>query len=398
MRPSTSPDFLCYRSGNETDDQCIGSESVLSQVIANSGGVLYQLIFGSEIGAGTFLFGNNGVKNLFGVNSDNFNEGLFHQMIEEIIPGNRNRSCDLAEIREKIISGKIESLRAEILITTIAGEKKWIRDTALPLKDDRTGQVMGLTGIFTDITSEKNMLLQLEKARERATESDRLKTAFLNNLSHEIRTPLNAIVGFTTLLAEPGNSTESRLEYMDIITHSSDHLLEIVDDIVDISRIEAKIVRLTLKATNLNDMIQRIYERFSPVAIEKNIILCSRVPEEEETIIITDGYKVFQSLSNIVSNAVKFTRTGKVEFGFSIKKDKVEFYVTDTGIGIAEEHQPNIFNAFYQAESSRTQRYDGTGLGLSIAKAYIELLDGKIWFTSEPGKGSEFFFSIPFKI
>ena len=239
-------------------------------------------------------------------------------------------------------------------------------------------------------------MLQLEKALERATESDRLKTAFLNNLSHEIRTPLNAIVGFSTLLGEPGQVPGSRMEFMEIITHSSDHLLEIVDDVLEISKIEAKIVRLIKKETNLTQMLQRVYDRFKPAADEKGIILRYDVKvNEDETVIFTDGYKLFQSLTNLLSNAVKFTNKGKIEFGYSIKEDKIEFYVTDTGIGIGIEHQPHIFKPFYQAESSSTMRSEGTGLGLPIAKAYIELLAGEIWFNSEPGEGSVFCFNIP---
>jgi signal transduction histidine kinase len=222
-----------------------------------------------------------------------------------------------------------------------------------------------------------------------------LKTAFLNNLSHEIRTPLNAIVGFSTLLGEPGQ-VPGRMEFMDIITQSSDHLLEIVDDVVEISKIEAKIVRLIKKETNLNQMLQRVYDRFKPAADEKNILLRYDAPIDEKEIIITiDGYKLFQSLTNLMSNAVKFTMEGKVEFGYSIKEDKIEFFVIDTGIGIGEEHQPHIFKPFYQAGSSSTKRYEGTGLGLSIAKAYVELLGGEIWFNSEPGEGSVFCFNIP---
>jgi signal transduction histidine kinase len=230
---------------------------------------------------------------------------------------------------------------------------------------------------------------------DKATESDRLKTAFLNNLSHEIRTPLNAIVGFTTLLGETGNLNEDRMEFMEIITHSSDHLLEIVDDIVEISKIEAKLVKLTYKEININEMLQRLYVRFKPSADEKNIILnYNKKIYDKETIIFTDGYKLFQSLKNLISNAIKFTQEGQVEFGFSVL-DKIQFYVSDTGIGIEKEHHQNIFSSFYQAESSCTQRYDGTGLGLTIARAYVELLGGKIWFSSEPGKGSLFCFNIP---
>ena len=301
-----------------------------------------------------------------------------------------------AELREKIISGEIRKSKSEIMIATPEGEKKWIKDCSVAIFDDKTGRATGLQGIFFDITAQKQLYAQLEAAREKATESDRLKTAFLNNLPHEIRTPLNAIVGFSTLLNEPGQLMDNRLEFQDIITHSSDHLLEIVDDVVEISKIEAKIIRLIKKEVNINEMLQRVYTRFKPDAEEKNILLRNDAPVgQQELIISTDGYKLFQTLSNLVGNAVKFTVEGKVDFGYTIKEKNIEFYVSDTGIGIRAEHQPNVFKPFYQCESSSTKRYEGTGLGLSIAKAYIELLGGEIWFNSKPGEGSLFSFNIP---
>jgi signal transduction histidine kinase len=396
MKQGSCPDNLNSRFGKEVEEQISNSGDLFFQSIENAGGVPYQLIFGQEIGEGYFLNVGYGIAQLFGIIPGEFTEKFFLQMIEEIVPLNEGIPVSLAECREKIISGGIQKYKAEILVTTHGGEKKWIRDSSIPVIDDKTGKATGLLGIFFDISEHKLTLMQLEKVMARATESDRLKTAFLNNLSHEIRTPLNAIVGFSTMLGEPGQVPGNRMEFMDIITQSSDNLLEIVDDVVEISKIEAKIVRLIKKETNLNQMLQRVYERFKPAADEKNILLRYDAPMvEKEMIIITDGYKLFQSLTNLLSNAVKFTMEGKVEFGYSIKEDKIEFFVSDTGIGIGEEHQPHIFKPFYQAEGSSTKRYEGTGLGLSIAKAYVELLGGEIWFNSEPGEGSVFCFNIP---
>ncbi|MGC1391662.1 MAG: PAS domain-containing sensor histidine kinase [Bacteroidales bacterium] len=396
MRPETSPDYHNNRLGKEVEEQFNISADLFYQAIENADGVPYQLNFGTVLGDGYFLNAGYRIKELFGVMPGEFTEKLFQTMIQEIIPLNEDIPHDLTEAREKITDGKIHKYKAEILVTTPGGEKKWIMDSSVPMTDDKTGKVTGMVGIFFDITEHKRILVMLEKALERATESDRLKTAFLNNLPHEIRTPLNAIVGFSTLLNEPGQLMENRLEFQDIITHSSDHLLEIVDDVVEISKIEAKIVRLIIKQTNLNQMLQRVYDRFKPAADEKNIILrYDALMDENEVMIFTDGYKLFQSLNNLLSNAVKFTFKGRIEFGYSIKENKIEFYVSDTGIGIGLEHQPNIFKPFYQAENSSTKRYEGTGLGLSIARAYIELLGGEIWFTTEPGEGSVFCFNIP---
>lgn len=396
MRPETSPDDQGCRFCKDVEEQFNISGDLFFQAIENADGIPYQLIFGQDIGEGYYLNVGYGVEQLFGITPGEFTENLFKSMIEEVFPLYENIPSDPVVLREKIINKEILKYNAEILVTTFTGEKKWIRDTSVPLVDDKTGKVTGLLGIFFDISENKQILLQLEKLMERATESDRLKTAFLNNLPHEIRTPLNAIVGFSTLLGEPGQAKEDRMEFRDIITQSSDHLLEIVDDVVEISKIEAKIVRFIKKEVNLNQMLQRVYNRFKPAATEKNILLRYDAPmDENEMIVNTDGYKLFQSLNNLLSNAVKFTHEGKVEFGYSIKEDKIEFYVTDTGIGIGLQHQPNIFKPFYQVESSSTKRSEGTGLGLSIAKAYIELLGGEIWFTSDYGEGSTFCFNIP---
>ncbi len=396
MRSGISPDYQGCQFTNEVEKQFNNSGDFLCRAIENADGVPYQLVFGPAIGEGYYLNVGFGIKQLFGITPVEFTEELYHRMIEEIIPSNEDIPRNPVKLREKIISGKIQNYKAEILVMTPSGEKKWIKDSFIPVIDDKTGKATGLLGIFFDISEHKQTLLQLERAMEKATESDRLKAAFLNNLPHEIRTPLNAIVGFSTLLNEPGHDIEDQLEFRDIITHSSDHLLEIVDDVLEISKIEAKIVRILRKEVNLSRMLHRVYDRFRPAADEKKILLrYDARMDEKEIIINTDGYKLFQSLTNLLSNAVKFTLAGKVEFGFRIKEGMIEFYVSDTGIGIGLEHQPNIFKPFYQSESSSTKRYEGTGLGLAIAKAYIELLGGDIWFNSEPGEGSVFFFNIP---
>ncbi len=395
MGPSATPDILNYHFAKEVEEQIINSSDFLFQAIENADGIPYQLVFGKELGEGYFLNVGHGLINLLGISPKEFTEQAFQRMIEEVFPLTEGIPRDRVEARNMIMNGEILRYKAEIYLTNVAGEKKCIRDTSIAIIDNKTGQAVGLSGIFFDITEQKKILSQLDRARERATESDRLKTAFLNNLSHEIRTPLNAIVGFTTLLGEPGIQ-KNRMEFMDIITHSSDHLLEIVDDIVEISKIETKIVRLIKKETNLNEMLIRVYDRFKPAAAEKDIDLkYVELMKDEPVIIITDGYKLFQSITNLVGNAVKFTEKGTVEFGFCVKDEKIQFFICDTGIGIGKEHKPHIFNPFYQAESSSTQRYDGTGLGLSIAKAYIELLGGQIWYSSEVGVGSIFCFSIP---
>ena len=364
--------------------------------IENADGVPFQLIFGSEIGEGYYLKVGDGVEQLLGIEPGSLTEKLLLSLVEEIVPLYDHIPTDLAEIREKFINGEIKKYKAEVLVTTHLGEKKWLSDSSLPMKDEESGKVIGSFGILFDISERKQTLAYLARANEKADESDRLKTAFVQNISHEVRTPLNAIVGFSTLICEPEQDRDHRQQFRDIINNSTDHLLEIMDNIIEISRIEANAVSVAVKEVNRNSDMQRVYNRFSPKADEKKILLrFTKQIDANEVNIMTDGYKFLQVMTNLLSNAIKFTMAGIVEFGYKLKDGRIEFYVSDTGIGVPEEHKSMIFNRFYQAEMSKTRSYAGTGLGLSISKAYIELMGGTIWFTSQPGEESTFCFTLP---
>lgn len=364
-----------------------------------SDGVPFQLIFGQQIGEGIYLNTGDGVRKLLGIAPGDLTEKMFQDMIEEIIPLSDDVPADRILSRNKFISGDIPSYMAEVLIRLPGGEKKWILDTSVPLFDNDTGKVIGAMGVLYDDNSRRTILEKLVEAKYKAEEIDRLKAAFLHNISHEIRTPLNAIVGFSTLLEEYPESPEKRREYLDIISRSSDHLLEIIDNIVEISKIEAGTIKLCRGNVAIGNLIQNIYRQYSFQASEKDLhFTFSITPEDEGLLIYTDSYKLSQVLKNLVNNAIKFTSEGKVEFGCKHKDTYIEFFVTDTGIGIPAEHQANIFIRFFQGDNSPRRSYGGTGLGLAISKAYVELLGGKIWFTSQPGKGSTFSFIIPSNI
>jgi PAS domain S-box-containing protein len=260
------------------------------------------------------------------------------------------------------------------------------------------GKTAGRVLSFRDITERKKAEAELISAKERAEESDRLKTAFLQNVSHEIRTPMNAILGFTTLLSEPRASKAERKQYIDIIFQNGTHLLSIINDIVDIASIESGHVKMNLGEINVNVAMRKISDQFSYKAKEGKILLALETPlPNDEAEIRSDGTKLVQIITNLLNNAFKFTEKGRIDFGYSLKNNFLEFYVADTGIGIMPEHQNKIFKRFYQVENSSTRKYAGTGLGLSICKAYIELMGGKIWFESKPGKGSKFLFTIPYR-
>jgi signal transduction histidine kinase/CheY-like chemotaxis protein len=239
--------------------------------------------------------------------------------------------------------------------------------------------------------------VELIIAKDRAEESDRLKSAFLANISHEIRTPMNGILGFAELMKEPDLTGKEQQEYIRIIEKSVERLLNIIKDLMSISKIESGQMEISISETNVNEQIERIYTFFKPEAEQKKIeISFTNSLPANEAIIITDREKIYTILTNLVKNAIKFTNSGSIEFGYKKKDKYLEFFVKDTGLGIREEKKEFIFERFRQGSESLTRNYEGAGLGLSISKAYVEMLGGKIWIESEPGKGSVFYFSIPY--
>ena len=262
---------------------------------------------------------------------------------------------------------------------------------------DNNGQPDKIIGSMRDITERKSSLEKLKLSKEKAEESDKLKTAFIHNISHEIRTPMNAIVGFSALLTEPGLDEVSVLSYIDTITQSSNQLLAIINDIIEISNIEAGILKCSKNEIKINLVFQRLFDQFYPKAAEKGIAFRKETPlPDNEAIIQTDNTKFIQILTNLLGNAFKFTAKGRIEFGYILNDRFINFYVSDTGIGIPEDQFQRVFDRFYQVEHIMARHFEGTGLGLSISKAFVELMGGKIWVDSELGKGSVFYFTLPY--
>ena len=247
------------------------------------------------------------------------------------------------------------------------------------------------------IEEKRKVALELIIASEKAEESGRLKSAFLANISHEIRTPMNGILGFAGLLKEPGLSSATQQEYIRIIENNSARLLNIINNIIDISKIESGLIEINLKESNINKKVQNIFDFFEPEVERKGMQLIYKNPEHSEDVIIkTDREKLSAILTNVVKNAIKYTSRGYIQIGFEVKGKYLEFFVKDTGIGIPEDRQEAVFERFVQADISDRLALQGAGLGLSIAKAYVELLGGKIWLDSEETKGTTFYFTIPF--
>ena len=299
-------------------------------------------------------------------------------------------------IDRKVIEGGVP-LTSEETFTLADGAIHTFHTIKCPMFDDY-GNISGLFGIARDITERKQMERNLIEAKEKAEESDRLKTAFLNNISHEIRTPLNAIIGFSEFINEPDLVPEKRKQFTEIITQSGNRLLSIITNIVNIATIEAGQEKIRETEFELNSTLLLLLEQFKPKAKEKNIGLSLNLSfPDSEIKILSDESKIKQILSNLICNALKFTKLGFVNFGYEVKVTELQFFVEDTGIGIPSDMHEMIFKSFRQVETTATRQFDGPGLGLSISKAYVELLGGKIWVVSQPGKGSTFFFTIPLK-
>ena len=284
----------------------------------------------------------------------------------------------------------------EYRILRADNQVRWINAKTFPIVDD-SGKIIKRVGIATDITEKHQTLQELIQAKERAEESDRLKSAFLANMAHEIRTPMNGILGFSELLKEPKLTGDKQQEYIRIIEKSGARLLNIIDDIIDISKIEAGLVKVNIMDANINGKIEYIYLFFKTQIEEKGIKLSFNNPlPANEAVITTDCEKLYAILINLVKNAIKYTDKGSIEFGYIKKDESLEFYVKDTGIGIPKNRQLAIFERFMQADIDDKMARQGAGLGLSISRAYVEMLGGKIWVESEEGIGSTFYFTLPY--
>lgn len=258
------------------------------------------------------------------------------------------------------------------------------------------GRIIGSVITFLDVSQRMQMIRDLIAAKEKAEESDRLQSAFLANMSHEIRTPMNGILGFLELLSEPDLEEKTKKEYIDIVNKSGYRLLDTINDIIEISKIEAGAAKISFADVNVEEVMKYHYDFFSPQAAEKGLaMVMPRQVSGAEAVVSTDRHKLEGILTNLIKNALKFTETGFIEFGNYIEENWLVFYVKDSGLGISEDQVDAIFERFVQADQKLTRAHEGSGLGLSITKAHVKSLGGKISVQSEPGKGSTFFFTIP---
>lgn len=258
--------------------------------------------------------------------------------------------------------------------------------------------LLALAFIFSLRQSVKIKTKELLTAKIRAEESDHLKTVFLQNISHEIRTPMNGILGFIDLLDNHDLMETDRKKYLDIVKKSGNRLLNTINDVIEISKIESNQIILHKSEVYLEQFMSGLLRFFSNEATEKNLTLTLDNQLTDNSLLIeTDKSLLEKVCINLIKNAIKFTTTGSINFGYKIKEDMLEFYVKDTGCGIPANRQNAIYDRFVQSDLDITRSHEGSGIGLAISKAYVEMLGGKIWVESEVNKGSTFYFTTPFK-
>ncbi len=341
---------------------------------------------------GLILDWNRGAERIFGYTEDEING----KNLATIIPRNFIKQY-ISEISPDS-QGSVSQLKGKTV--ELFGSHKNGNEIPIELSwsEWETSAGKFYTGIIRDITERKQAEMDLIRSKEKAEESDRLKSAFLANMSHEIRTPMNGILGFTSMLREPDISREEMYNYIHIIENSGARLLNIIDDVVDISKIESGQMPVSIAETNVSELVEDIYSFFRREVEQKGLkIFYKTASLGNRAIILTDAVKLYAILTNLVKNSIKFTYEGSIEFGYKLKGDFLEFFVKDTGIGISAEQQDFIFDRFRQGSESLSRNYEGAGLGLSISRAYVEMLGGKIWLESETGKGSVFSFTIPYR-
>ena len=329
--------------------------------------------------------------------------------LDLIHPEDRN---DLNNYLNNEVIGKRMPFNKEYRIVRINDKlTRWVQGFG-STSFDSFGNITEMIGTIQDITDRKFVEMELHLAKEKAEESDRLKSAFLANMSHEIRTPMNGILGFADLLKEEKLSGEEQKEYIGMIERSGHRMLNIINDIVDISKIDSGQMKVNITESNINEQIEYIYTFFKPEVERKGMQLYFKNPlRSKESIIQTDREKVFAILTNLVKNAIKFSDKGAIEFGYELGRDKaclvstaclvsapmvLQFFVKDQGIGIPKSKQEAIFERFIQADSGDKRAFQGAGLGLAISRTYVEMLGGRIWEESEEGIGSIFYFTLPY--
>jgi len=364
------------------------SEKKLKLIADNlANGMIYQVVMLDE-NRRKFTYFSESVQQLYGCTAI---EGIENP---DLIYG-RIYQDDVDDLinKEKLALKTMSIFKSEVRVVNPDGTIRWSYYVSRPRI---IGGLVCWDGIEVDITEQKNVENELLISKEKAEISSRLKSAFLANMSHEIRTPMNAILGFSELLEQPELTEEKQAKYFEIIKKSGNRLLTVLNDIIDISKVESGQMEIHISEFTVLEQIKEVHALFNTEAIGKGILLeiKNSLPSNEITM-KSDNHKLNAILVNLVKNAIKYSDGGTIEIGVAKKESFFEFYVKDTGIGIDKNRQNAIFERFVQADIEDVKALQGSGLGLSISKAYVEMLGGEIWVESEPNKGATFYFTIP---
>lgn len=304
----------------------------------------------------------------------------------------------------KDLNEKKKDFNTELKIVRYVNDDRDLRFVHVITKvlKNENGNSVKIIGAIKDITNFKKTIRELNRAKDRAEESDRLKTSFLSNMSHDLRTPMNAIIGYSELLNIGHLSPSNRREYTKIIKSKGLQLLTLIDDLIEVAKFETGNIQINKIEFDLNNLLSEVYNYFMDKKIQlgkEHIQLVLKRPDEPSIqSIYSDSGRIYQVLSNLISNALKYTLKGFVEFGYELEdNERLLFYVKDSGVGMSKEKQKYIFNRFKYIEKSNAMKFMGSGLGLTISKGILELLGGKIWVESEENKGATFYFTIPYE-
>lgn len=370
-------------------EKAIKSETQFRQIVERSSDVFFY----QDIVTRRIKYMSPTITSVLGYSQAECLQMSSSDQLSIMLPQYREFSFDLVNnLLESEVSGH-DFISTEYEILTKDNTIKWIK-ASYSLIRNHNGEPDEIIGTLHDITPSKTYQKELIAAREKAEENDKLKSAFLANISHEIRTPLNAIIGFSDIMMnefEEKNDSDN-LSYITIVERNGHRLLELINDIICISKIESKQMAVSISEFDINELMRDSYDVFRLEAEERGLSLrFNNTPAE--TMINSDKDKVTSCIYNLIKNALKYTAKGYIEFNANVYDDILNFYVTDTGIGIPHEKQKQIFERFSQV--NYTSSKDGVGLGLSIVMGLLQLLNGTIEVRSEVGKGSTFSFSIP---
>jgi two-component system, chemotaxis family, CheB/CheR fusion protein len=380
--------FVNINSLKKAKHELINTEQKLTTALEAGNMAWWEM----QLPSGNVIFSKSKAE-MLGRNPDDFKH--YSDFTSIVHPDDYNITM---ESMKNHLEGKTDIYECQYRIKNIKGNYQWFQDIGKIISKENDNII--ISGIVIEVTNKKQTELMLLDAIKKAETSNVYKNQFLANMSHEIRTPLNGIIGFSSLLRNDELTTSLRNNYIDIIESSSSQLLNLITDIIDLSKIEAGELKIIFEDCDINYMLKELEITFNELKNQKakdNLVIKAKIPEYSEKLLIkTDPLRLKQILVNLINNALKFTENGKIEFGYKMIDNKIVFDVTDTGIGIPKNKINLIFERFQQLIQTNKAKYDGTGLGLAITKGIVNLLGGSISVTSKKDEGSIFTFDIPY--